>query len=166
MGREWDDEVEAKRHPHTTNGMSPMAWYGRARERLGGQFSHYTEPAFQKLLPEQPAEQRMPYTLVLSLEDLLVHSEWTRQDGYKVAKRPGVDYFIRYLCQYYELVIFTSVQQANGDLILRQLDPFSLCLPLFREATHYINGEHVKVTSSPSSSLHPLTDPTTGPLLP
>jgi import inner membrane translocase subunit TIM50 len=29
-------------------------------------------------------------TLVLDLDDLLVHKEWTRQAGWKVFKRPGV----------------------------------------------------------------------------
>lgn len=147
LGRDWDSEAEANTHPDAPNGLSPIAWYYRFRERLGGQFSHYTEPAFPKLLPDPPSDpnQRMPYTLVLSLEDLLVTSTWTRQDGYKIAKRPGVDYFLRYLCQYYELVIFTTVQVANGDLVLRQLDPYQLCLPIFRDGTRYMNGEHVKV---------------------
>lgn len=148
LGRDWDDENEAKAHPDAPSGASPIAWYHRFVERLGGQFSHYTEPAFPQLLPDPPADpnQRMPYTLVLSLEDLLVTSTWSRQDGYKIAKRPGVDYFLRYLCQYYELVIFTTVTTANGDLVLRQLDPYTLCLPIFRDGTRYMNGEHVKVS--------------------
>ncbi len=29
-------------------------------------------------------------TLVLDLDDLLVHKEWTRQSGWKIFKRPGV----------------------------------------------------------------------------
>lgn len=31
-----------------------------------------------------------------------------RQHGWRVAKRPGVDYFLAYLSQFYEIVIFTS----------------------------------------------------------
>lgn len=29
-------------------------------------------------------------TLVLDLDDLLVHKEWTRQTGWQIFKRPGV----------------------------------------------------------------------------
>lgn len=147
LGREWEDDAETKAHPDAPNGMSPLAWYKRSNERLSGQFRHYAEPKFQKIMPDPPSDptQRMPYTLVLSMEDLLVHSEWSRQEGYKVAKRPGVDYFIRYLLQYYELVIFTTVQQANAEPVWKSLDPYNLCFPIFRDGTRYINGEHVKV---------------------
>ena len=31
-----------------------------------------------------------------------------RQHGWRTAKRPGVDYFIAYLSQFYEIVIFTT----------------------------------------------------------
>lgn len=79
-------------------------------------------------------------------EDLLVHSEWTREHGWRVAKRPGVDYFLRYLNQYYELVLFTSVPSMMADQVLRKLDPFRIIRwPLFREATKYKDGEYVKV---------------------
>lgn len=45
----------------------------------------------------------MPYTLILDLEGLLVHAEWTREHGWRTAKRPGVDYFLLYLSQFYEV---------------------------------------------------------------
>ena len=84
-------------------------------------------------------------TLVLSLEDLLVHSEWSTKHGWRTAKRPGVDYFLRYLSQYYELVIFTTVRSTDADPIIRKLDPFRIVMwPLYREATRYENGEYVK----------------------
>lgn len=31
-----------------------------------------------------------------------------RQHGWRTAKRPGVDYFLAYLSQFYEIVIFTT----------------------------------------------------------
>ncbi|KAI7618170.1 NIF-domain-containing protein, partial [Hortaea werneckii] len=86
-----------------------------------------------------------PFTLVLSLEDLLIHSSWDRTNGYKVAKRPGIDYFIRYLSQYYELVLFTSVPLAIADPVIKKLDPYHFILwPLGREATKYEGGEYIK----------------------
>lgn len=76
-----------------------------------------------------PPSHQKPYTLLLSLDDLLVTSTWDvsssivlcrpfthyrvkylsqRQHGWRTAKRPGVDYFIAYLSQFYEIVIFTT----------------------------------------------------------
>jgi mitochondrial import inner membrane translocase subunit TIM50 len=79
----------------------------------------------------------------------LIHSEWSREHGWRMAKRPGVDYFLRYLSQYYELVIFTSQPWAIAEPVIRKLDPYHIVTwPLFREATLYENGEYVKVISS------------------
>jgi len=152
LGQNWDEE-EAKAHPDAPNGWDPSSFYARIKERLGNQLGYYTEPTFPKLLPDMDPSQRAPYTLVLSLEDLLISSKWSRTKGWEVAKRPGVDYFIRYMSQYYELVIFTSVPMMNADLVIRKLDPFRLIMwPLFREATRYMNGEHVKASTSPFSN--------------
>lgn len=43
-------------------------------------------------------------TLVLDLDDTLVHSDWTRGRGWRTFKRPGAEDFIRTMAQYYELV--------------------------------------------------------------
>ena len=70
----------------------------------------------------------------------------SREHGWRLAKRPGVDYFLRYLQQYYELVIFTSLPSYIADPMIKKLDPYHIVLwPLFREATRYQNGEYVKV---------------------
>lgn len=148
MGQNWDNKAEEALYPEAPNGWSATAVYNRIKVRLSRTLGYYTEPAFPKLLPEVDPNMRPPYTLVLSLEDLLVSSKWDRVKGWQVAKRPGVDYFLRYLSQYYELVIFTSVQMMNADPIIRKLDPYRIVMwPLFREATRYMNGEHVKVSS-------------------
>jgi len=64
----------------------------------------FREPAFEKILADKPPEPfSAPYTLLLDLEDFLVHSEWTREHGWRTAKRPGLDYFLGYLTQYYEV---------------------------------------------------------------
>ncbi|KLU85923.1 mitochondrial import inner membrane translocase subunit tim-50 [Magnaporthiopsis poae ATCC 64411] len=113
--------------------------------RLGDTVSYYQEPAFEKLLPDPEPMTERPYTLCISLEDMLVHSEWTREHGWRVAKRPGVDYFIRYLSQYYELVLFTSVPYGIAEPLWRKMDPFRFVTwPLFREATKYKDGKIVK----------------------
>jgi mitochondrial import inner membrane translocase subunit TIM50 len=153
LGRNWDSEEEAKANKDAPSGWGVGLFYNRIKARLDGLTSYYRDPAFEKLLPEEDPSLRQPYTLVLSLEDLLVHSEWTREHGWRVAKRPGVDYFLRYLNQYYELVLFTSVPSMMADQVLRKLDPFRIIRwPLFREATKYRDGEYVKVCSAPTYS--------------
>jgi len=145
MGRNWEDNIDLERHPDIPNGPAPGLWWARAKARMTESVTYYQEPAFEKLLPDPDPTFERPYTLCLSLDDLLIHSEWTREHGWRVAKRPGVDYFIRYLSQYYELVLFTSTPYATGEPVMRKLDPFRLILwPLYREATKFENGEIVK----------------------
>ncbi|KAH6662562.1 hypothetical protein B0J14DRAFT_553830 [Halenospora varia] len=145
LGRNWENDEEEHRHEDAPSGWSIGLMWKRAKHRLGDQVSYYNEPAFRKLLPDVDPIFERPYTLVLSLEDLLIHSEWSREHGWRMAKRPGVDYFLRYLSQYYELVIFTSQPWAVAEPILRKLDPYHIVTwPLFREATLYENGEYIK----------------------
>ncbi|KAK2797564.1 mitochondrial inner membrane protein required for protein import [Emmonsiellopsis sp. PD_5] len=144
-GRDWDTEEEEKKHPNAPSGWGFGLFFDRIKARYSDITSYYKDPAFEKLLPDEDPQLRQPYTLVISLEDLLVHSEWTREHGYRVAKRPGVDYFLRYLNQYYELVLFTSVPSMAADQVLRKLDPYRIIRwVLFREATKYEDGEYVK----------------------
>ncbi|KAI4281898.1 MAG: hypothetical protein L6R38_003364 [Xanthoria sp. 2 TBL-2021] len=145
LGRNWESEAEEAKHPNAPSGWGFGLFYNRASARLADMLDYYNEPAFAKLLPNPDPAWERPYTLVLSLEDLLVHSQWTREHGWRMAKRPGVDYFLRYLSQYYELVIFTSLPSMTGDPIIRKLDPYRVVMwPLFREATRYKNGEYIK----------------------
>lgn len=146
LGREWDNDEERKGHLDIPSGWAPLSIYSRAKARLSNKIDVFKEPSFPKLLPSlDPAP---PFTLVLSLEDLLVHSEWTRDHGWRMAKRPGVDYFLRYLSQYYELVIFTTLPFVAADPVIRKLDPYRIVMwPLGREATRYEKGEYIKVLS-------------------
>jgi mitochondrial import inner membrane translocase subunit TIM50 len=150
LGRNWEDEELAQKHAETApNGLSPMHFYHRIRARMGSTVSYYKDPVTAKLLPDEEKDPnfRMPFTLVLSLEDLLIHSEWSRTHGWRIAKRPGVDYFLRYLTQYYELVLFTSQPSATADQVLRKLDPYMMIRwPLFREATVYEDNGYIKVS--------------------
>lgn len=148
LGRGWENEEEAAAHPDIPNGWSPLLWWRRFRARFGDSISYYQAPAFDKLLPDPDPSFSRPYTLCISLEDMLIHSEWTREHGWRIAKRPGFDYFIRYLCQYYEIVLFTSVPFGNAEALVQKLEPYGLITwPLFREATKFEDGEIVKVSS-------------------
>ncbi|PKS08351.1 hypothetical protein jhhlp_005295 [Lomentospora prolificans] len=144
LGRNWEEHEEG-RFPEAPNGWSPAAWWKRAKTRSNSVLTYFSEPAFETLLPKVDPMLEKPYTLCISLEDMLVHSEWSREHGWRVAKRPGVDYFLRYLSQYYELVLFTSVPSAVALPVIQKLDPFQMIMfPLFREATKYKDGEFVK----------------------
>lgn len=147
LSRPYDEDENADgMAPEHLTGWAPASMWARVMGRWSTQKGYYTEPTFGKLLPEVPEAQRPPYTLVLSLEDLMIHSSWTREHGWRTAKRPGIDYFLRYLSQYYELVLFTSVPVAMADPVVKKLDPFRIIQwPLFREGTRYENGEYVKV---------------------
>lgn len=146
LGRNWDEQ-DLKRHPDVPNGWGLGLWWNRASTRMKEVLTYYHEPAFEKLLPDPDPMFERPYTLVISLEDMLVHSEWTREHGWRLAKRPGVDYFLHYLSQYYEIVLFTTVPFAIAEPLLRKLDPFRFIVwPLFREATKYKDGEIIKVS--------------------
>lgn len=154
LGRDWENEEEINKHPEAPNGISLGAWWKRFSARSTDWLTYYQDPSHDKLLPDPEPSFERPYTLVLSLEDLLVHSEWSREHGWRMAKRPGVDYFLRYLSQYYELVLFTSVPFAMGESVMRKLDPYHFIMwPLFREATKYKDGEWVKVSEAAFLSL-------------
>ncbi|CAK7202880.1 mitochondrial inner membrane protein required for protein import [Sporothrix eucalyptigena] len=143
-GRNWDEE-DAARHSDVPNGWGLGLWWDRVTTRTKEVLTYYHEPAFEKLLPEPDPLYGRPYTLCISLEDMLIHSEWTREHGWRIAKRPGADYFLHYLSQYYELVLFTTLPFAIGEPMVRKLDPYRFIVyPLFREATKYKDGEIVK----------------------
>lgn len=108
---------------------------------------YFNKPAWDPLLPEplKPPHQK-PYTLLLSLDDLLIHSEWSREHGWRTAKRPGIDYFLAYLSQFYEIVVFTSQPSYTAAPIVEKLDPYMLYVlyRLYRESTRY-SKEHKDV---------------------
>ncbi|KAF9783789.1 HAD-like protein [Thelephora terrestris] len=156
LGGEWTEaELKEKRMTLET---APSTRWGRTVERASGVFDLFTKPIWTELLPPPlPAPHQKPYTLVLSLDDLLVTSTWDRQYGWRTAKRPGVDYFLAYLSQFYEVVIFTTQHNYTGCLalthdhqtaapIVEKLDPygFHVAYKLFRDATKSENGRPVK----------------------
>jgi Dullard-like phosphatase family protein len=109
----------------------------------------FTEPSREKLLPDPVS----PYpgapalrTLVIELEDTLVHSSYDRKFGWRVAKRPGAEAFLAYMSSFYEIVVFTSGLNSYADPILNKLDPnkYYVSYRLYRAETKYESGVHVK----------------------
>ncbi|KAK7026404.1 mitochondrial inner membrane protein required for protein import [Paramarasmius palmivorus] len=145
MGREWSAE-ELKEKKLTVEN-APSTRLGRTQRRFMDFFDYFSKPAWTELLPPPyPPPHQKPYTLLLSVDDLLVTSTWDRQHGWRTAKRPGVDYFLAYISQFYEVVIFTSQHAYTASPILDQLDRYNFFIShrLFREATRSYNGGVVK----------------------
>ncbi|KAI9029273.1 HAD-like domain-containing protein [Hyaloraphidium curvatum] len=126
--------------------MSPGGWFRRAGTNISSFYKYYSEPVAEKLLPDPlPEPYNRPYTLVINLNDTLVHMDWKREYGWRAAKRPGIDYFIAYLSQLYEIVVFTSGMAHNAAPVLDKLDPYGYIMyRLYRDSTRYENGKYVK----------------------
>lgn len=149
LSRNWDSDEEQKALEGTSidNGYLPGLIYGRFNKRLSSVFSLFSEPVFEKLLPPPPPEAyRRPLTLVLTLDDLLIHSEWDTKNGWRTAKRPGLDYFLGYLSQYYEIVIFGSNSQMFSEKAVAKLDRYHayISYALYKEACRYKDGKLIK----------------------
>lgn len=69
-----------------------------------------------------------------------------REHGWRTAKRPGVDYFLAYLAQFYEIVLFTSQPSYTAQPICEKLDPYMVYMPyrLFRDCTRYEDKDLIK----------------------
>ena len=96
-------------------------------------------------MPDMPQDIPVPHTLVLDLEKTLVSSSWDRKYGWRHAKRPGVDKFLRVMAQYYEIVLYSPSIDGVAIPVVESLDKDGYIRHrLFRDATHYYNGVHVK----------------------
>lgn len=149
LARNWDSEDEQKElgGESIENGYAPGLMYERLNKRLGSLFTFFSEPVFEQLLPPPaPEAYRRPLTLVLTLDDLLIHSEWDTKNGWRTAKRPGLDYFLGYLSTYYEIVIFASNYQMYSEKTVAKLDPYHayISYALFREGCRYKDGKVIK----------------------
>ncbi|KAG7813366.1 hypothetical protein KL921_000912 [Ogataea angusta] len=145
--RDWDPEEEKDLYNPEENGLNPVNVWTRFKKRLWGVTNVFSEPAFTDLLPPPPpAPYRHPLTLVLELDDLLIHADWDHKKGWKTAKRPGVDYFLGYLSQYYEIVIFSRSSMAFAETAVAKLDPYHafISYSLFREACRTKDGKVIK----------------------
>lgn len=98
-------------------------------------------------MPHVPHDIPPPHTLVLDLEKTLVSSTWDRKHGWRHAKRPGVDQFLKTMAQYYEIVLYSPSFDAVADPVVSGIDKSGCIMHrLYRDATHYSpkTGAHVK----------------------
>lgn len=144
LGRPWDNELEANRFADSPDASS---FLGRIKLRVGAMYEDFNKPVFDQLLPDPlPFPYSRPFTMVIDLDDLLVHSEWSREHGWRTAKRPGLDYFLGYLSQFYEIVLFTTQPFFTAGPIIEKLDPDRrfIAYTLFRESCRTVDGKPVK----------------------
>jgi import inner membrane translocase subunit TIM50 len=114
-------------------------------------FSPFVNPSREKLLPDWhsipniPPDAPCPPTLVLDLEDTLVHATWDPKYGWRYAKRPGVDRLLQDLSKYYEIVLFSPSNFGVVDPITWTLDKQGLIMHrLYKDSTRFHQGKHVK----------------------
>lgn len=73
------------------------------------------------LPPLVGADKHNLYTLVLDLDETLIHNVEYGQDSFFLV-RPGCVQFIELMAQYYEIVIFTAALQEYADQVVDQID--------------------------------------------
>eukprot|EP00124_Ichthyophonus_hoferi_P004010 Ihof_evm2s395 gene=Ihof_evmTU2s395 len=121
-------------------------YYLRSKDRLYAFYSYYADPSDTSLLPDPLPQHQQPPTLVLEYNNVLTYSEWTPEAGYRVKVRKGAREFLRYLAQFYEIVIYTSVSSQTADPILAGLqgEVPVIFSALYRDSTRYKHGVHIK----------------------
>jgi len=112
------------------------------------------------LLPPPSSNNAHKKTLVLDLDETLVHSSFKPIDNADfiipvqiedqfhqvyVLKRPGVDQFLKRMGMFYEIVVFTASLAKYADPVLDLLDEHKVVnWRLFREACSNHKGNYVK----------------------
>ncbi|CAC5401793.1 TIM50 [Mytilus coruscus] len=129
-----------------------IAYLKRSWVELNKEKQAIIEPSREKLLPDpvQYPYYQPPYTVVMEMNDVLVHPDWTYNTGWRFKKRPHIEYFLQSIAApLYEVVVYTQDSGANADPILFNLDQKGyINYRLYRDATRYMHGHHVKVVRS------------------
>lgn len=109
--------------------------------RIDAELNRFCMPEKAKPIPPfLPKVQEHEYTLVLDLDETLIHYE---EDFYLV--RPYVEEFLSELSHYYELVLFTASVQDYADWIMDQVDLKKYVKHrLYREHTVYQDEMYIK----------------------
>ena len=120
--------------------------------------SHYTENKNKNLVNDtlltieeapkppylSPISPKYKYTLVLDLDETLVHYVSDNDSAY-IQIRPGAEEFIKELSEFYEIIIFTAALQNYADLIISGLDPDGVVSDkLYRQHTINKDNSYIK----------------------
>jgi Dullard-like phosphatase family protein len=95
------------------------------------------------LLP--PISKDKTYTLVLDLDETLIHFVENEDGSSQFLIRPYAQYFLKQMAKYYELVIFTAAVQDYADYILDRMDTEGfISYRLYRRHTNLQANVHQK----------------------
>ena len=102
-----------------------------------------TEPA-----PYIKTKNRKPYSLILDLDETLVHFKVNNEDDSEgvLQIRPGVIPFLELVGKYYELIIFTAATQDYGDLLIDAIEENSVYFEhrFYRQHTVIMGNDFIK----------------------
>lgn len=91
-----------------------------------------------------PAKNKDGYTLVLDLDETLVHYYESGGEG-KFRIRPGCEKFLKEMSELYEVVIFTAAMQDYADWVLDNIDkPKYISYRLYRQHASPTNMVFIK----------------------
>jgi len=113
-----------------------------------------------ELLPPKNKNDKDKLTLILDLDETLIHSsfiaipnsdfkflidvEFNRLEVY-VCIRPGAERFIKAVAPHFELVVFTAASKSYADHILTRIDPENnIKYRLYRDSCSFFSGVYVK----------------------
>jgi import inner membrane translocase subunit TIM50 len=144
MGNDIEDEFSSLTFPSQN--------YYRLKNKVFTTKKAIEEPFSDKLLPDQlePPYYQPKYTIVIELTGLMVNSNWTHKHGWRFQKRPGLDMFLSQVgFPNFELVVWTVENSMTFFPILLNMDPEQrhIMYRLFRDATQYKDGAHIKELS-------------------
>merc|ERR1740128_74152 len=127
----------------------PSQHFSRLKNKIFTTKKAIEEPFSDKLLPDplEPPYFQPKYTVVLELTGCLVKSDWTHKHGWRFQKRPGLDVFLSQIgYPNFEVVIWTVENGMTFWAIINGMDPNNqyIMYRLFRDATRFKNGTHVK----------------------
>lgn len=128
------------------------------------QLPPYSEVVTRAVKPELPARRitrNTPMTLVLDLDETLVHCSVDACENadlifpvefngveyqVHVHKRPHLEAFLRAVAQHFEVVVFTASQQVYADKLLDIIDPGRELIKhrLFRDSCLLVEGNYLK----------------------
>jgi CTD small phosphatase-like protein 2 len=92
----------------------------------------------------KPISSKYKYTLVLDLDETLVHYISDIDSAY-IQIRPGAEEFLKDLSKYYEIIIFTAALQTYADLVIDGIDPDGVISDrLYRQHTICIGNTNIK----------------------
>jgi len=124
-----------------TDSLKPEDWLERSKKRINEKRN-----AQKKLLPDLlPEPYGHPYTLVLNLDDTLISVDWKREEGWRIAKRPGLDFFIQYLSNFYEIIVVSTSSPTIAAPLIDKIDPYGLIMyRLYNDSLVSVKKKKVK----------------------